>query len=49
MRSFATDQGRQAAQATAYSLQSHRLHTAARPPAQAAPDSGKVLTFVTHH
>jgi len=34
---------------TAYSLQTHRLYAAARPPAQAAPASGKVSTFVTHH
>jgi len=49
MRIFVTDQTRQAAQATAHSLQTHRLHAAARPPAQAAPDNGKVPTFVTHH
>jgi len=41
MRFFVSDhQMRQAAQATAYSLQSHRLHMLARPPAQAAPGSG---------
>jgi len=49
MRFFVTDQGRQAAEATAYNLQTHRLQAAARPPAQAAPDSGKVPTFVTHY
>jgi len=42
MRFFVTDQRRQAAQATAYSLQTHRLHAAAHPPAQAAPDIGWV-------
>jgi len=41
--------GSQAAQATDHGLQTHRLHAATYPPAQAAPDSSKVSTFVIHH
>jgi len=39
---FVTDKRRQAAQAIPPSACKHRLRAAARPPAQAAPDSGKV-------
>ena len=49
MRMFVTDQIRQAAHAYHLQPATHRLYTVARPPAQAAPDSGKVPTFVIHH
>jgi len=49
MRIFVTDQTLQAAQAYRLQPATHRLYAVARPPAQAAPDSSKVSTFVIHH
>jgi len=49
MRTYVTDQRCQASQAYRLQPATHRLYAVARPPAQAAPDSGKVPTIVTHH